>query len=71
MIACFIAGLIVGLILSWLKLRKMTRQLKKSTEALSDVTLQHTAVTARLKAANAALAMLTQQNRVAERDIAA
>ena len=70
MIASFIAGVLVGLFLRWLKLRKMTRELKASTDALGEATLQKTALIARLNAANAALAMLTQQNQVGERDFA-
>lgn len=71
MIAFFMAGVLVGLFLSWLKLRKMARELRTSTEALSEATFQQTALSARLKAANAALAMLTPQNKVDEEDIAA
>ena len=71
MFASFIAGLIVGLFLSWLKLRKMTMQIKTSAAVLSEVTLQQKALKARLNAANAALAMLTQQATVNEGDFTA
>ena len=70
-IAFFMAGVLVGLFLSWLKLRKMARELKINTEALSEATLQQRALAARLNAASAALAMLTPQNKDDEGEIAA
>jgi hypothetical protein len=66
MITSFIAGLVIGLFLSWLKLRKITMRLKRSTEGLREATIQEKALSARLNAANAALAILAQQKKVDE-----
>lgn len=62
MITGFIVGMLCGLFCGWLGLRKLIIQLKVSTEAVRAASLQHVAMTARLNAANAALAFLSRSS---------
>jgi len=71
MIIGFIVGLLLGLYLGGLAQRKLIKQLRRSAEALRSTNAQQFALTARLNAANAALAMLSLPNKDDEEEGAA